>query len=253
MFGNVVFQAWNIYQYVETPAEYIVTDGEIFTDGRIDEFLQIKDIEEISREMEDSVTIKYNGEEAVITCTKLSSAYLKNVYGIEGTGGMKRFYMNEAAFREFKQSLLENDTYIEERDGTVDGIGNIEYTVRYLEQNMTLEGAGDAERSFKSAKIVVVKSGLSEEQPFICTVDDSSEMSKQAVSVQVRFDGHDLDGLHVKSLKRMGCSLVNETEVLVGEYEMKIRLLHIRYGLLSSLICMVGACALWHMVKKSVL
>lgn len=248
-FVNAIYHMGSIYHYVNLPAEYVVMGEGIVTQKSLNAFEQMEDISEVSREMELPVTIKYKGMEAMITCRVLSQEYLENVYEIEISGGTKRYYMNEAAFTELYQNLSESDaSFAMEQEGQTDG--NIEYSIQYSDSSEFYEEDVPVSAVYKAAKLVVVKNGMQQEEPFICTADSGSSLSKEAFTLRVLYQKHDLDGLHVDALRKMGYSIENEEAVISEEYEMKIRLLHIRYGLLSGGICLVAVLALWRLVRK---
>lgn len=248
---NAVYHLGNIYHDVNLPAEYSLTGEGVITQKQIDAFMEIQDMAEVSREMEIPVTIKYQGGEVMLECTMLSQEYMAEVYGMETAGSTKRYYMNEAAFDSFRQSLSESEaSFMMRQESQSDG--NREYDIQYSEA-LEISEEGDAvANTYKSAKLVVITSGIQQEESFFCTVENGSRLSREAIALRVLFQKHDLDGLHVSALRKMGYFIENEETVITEEYEIKMRLLHIRYGLLAGVICLVAVLALWHQVRKYV-
>lgn len=247
--ANAVYHAGEMYGYVKLPAEYVLTGEDVIPQKHVNELVQMEDMAEVSRELELPVTVRYKGKEAVLTCRVLSTEYLEGAYGIEISGGTKRYYMNEAAFTELRQSLSEDEAgfTMEQEANTDEGT---EYSIQYLEDSGIPEENETMTNSFKSAKLVVLKEGMLQEEALVCTAESGSRLTKEAVTLRVFYQKHDLDGLHVEALRKMGYLIENEEKVITEEYEMKIKLLHIRYGLFSGAICLVTVIVLWHLVRK---
>ena len=58
--------------------------------------------------------------------------------------------------------------------------------------------------------------------------------------MRVLFSGYDLDGMRLENLTKMGYEIQNEQILAMEGYEMKIRLFHIRYGILICVACFVA-------------
>lgn len=243
---SAICHLWDIYRYVNLPGEYVLTGETTVTQKRVNELMQMKDVQNVSRAMEIPITIKYRGTEIVVTCTVLSQEYIEDAYGMKLLGSTKRFYMNEAAFNAFCQDLSERNAGFTMEQEQADG--NMEYDISYSEIQEASE-EGDSV-SFQSAKIVVVRDGILQEEPLVFMAEHGSRLSKEAVTIWVLFGKHDLDGLHVKKLRKMRYLIKNEDMIMAEEYEMKIRTLHIRYGLFSCVICLTAVLTLWHLVRK---
>lgn len=256
---GTVYHAWGIYVYVNAPAEYILTADGMVSGKRMDELLQTKDVSKVSRQTEISIFVQYEGAQTTVDCTMLSPDYMAELFGAEVSEGTSRIYMNEAAFAEFKEAISENGGGMADGEGKKSQEGESELTVRYsmgeeavavrdvdrADEDDTGEGTGTDRGmpapKYRSAKLIVRKADREEAESFIYTAETESQLLQEATGLRVRFETHDLDGLHVDNLKKMGYDIENEEMIMEEEYELQMKLLHIRYGLVVCGICIVGA------------
>lgn len=103
---------------------------------------------------------------------------------------------------------------------------------------------------YKSGKLIVVRNDGQNEKALTCTTEAEGRLLKEAFSLRVLFDKHDLDGLHVEQLRKLGYTIENEEAVITEENEIGTKLLHIQYGLLSFGICLIAIFALKHAAQK---
>lgn len=260
---GTVYHAWGIYAYVNTPAEYILTADGMVSRKRMDELLQTKDVSKVSRQMEISAVVQYEGAQTTVDCTMLSPDYMAELFGAEVSEGTSRIYMNEAAFAEFKEAISENSGGMTDGEEKESREGESELTVRYSlgEDAVAVRGVDRADgddtgdgtgtdrgtpvTKYRSAKLIVRKADREEAESFIYTAETESQLLREATGLRVRFETHDLDGLHVDNLKKLGYEIENEEMIMEEEYELQMKLLHIRYGLVVCGICIIGAVMLW--------
>lgn len=243
-FVNVLYHAGKLCHSVQSPVEYQLIRGSTVTNEHIRELAQAEDVVAVSRSLDIPVTVKYQGQETMMTCTMLSRAYMEKVYGIMVSGGEKRYYMNQAAFGEIQTGFMENNVSLEKGDITEYGE---EYKIQYLEEEAGTEEESMQQTVFHPARLIVLKEKTEQETALICTVEESTRLNK-ADSVRVLFSGHDLENMRLENLTKMGYEIQNEQMLDEEEYEMKIRLFHIRYGILICAVCFVTL----HYMKKSV-
>lgn len=243
-FVNVLYHAGKLYHSVQSPVEYYLMHGSTVTNEQLSALAQEEDVAAVSRSFDIPVTVKYQGQETMMTCTMLSKSYIETVYGITASGSEKRYYMNEAAFKEIEAGFLENNVSLEKGDITEYGE---EYKIQYLEEEGALEEDNMPPQTFHSGRLLVLKEKTEQETAFICTEEDGTSLNKSD-SVRVLFSGYDLDGMRLENLTKMGYEIQNEQILAMKGYEMKIRLFHIRYGILICVACFV---ALYYM-KKSI-
>ena len=249
------YHVWGIFHYADTPAEYILSGDGLISNKRMEELMQSKDVSGASRQMEVSVSIQYRGTETILDCTVLSPDYMQGLFGTEIPRGSSRIYMNEAAFAEFQEAISENSKGMayEERTGSEEGDSGL--AVRYSMGEDTVSAAGGdsgdgngtgmAGQHYRSAKLIILKTGGEEAESFIYTAETESRLLQEAAGIRVRFEKHDLDGLHVDNLRKLGYEIENEEVIIEEEYELQAKLLHIRYGLVICGICILGAVMLW--------
>lgn len=265
---GTVYHVWGIYAYVNTPAEYILTGDGMVSQKRMDELLQTKDVSKVSRQMEISVAVQHEGAQTTVDCTMLSSDYMAELFGAEVSEGTSRIYMNEEAFAEFKEEISENSGGMAVGEGKKSKEGESELTVRYSmgEEAVAVGGVDRADADdtgdgtgtdrgmlapkYRSAKLIVRKADREEAESFIYTAETESQLLREATGLRVRFETHDLDGLHVDNLKKLGYEIENEDMIMGEEYELQMKLLHIRYGLVVCGICIVGAVMLWRNIMR---
>ena len=244
-FVNVLYHAGKLYHSVQSPVEYQLIRGSRVTNEHISELVQAEDVAAVSRSLDIPVIVKYQGEETMITCTMLSKSYIETVYGIMVSGSEKRYYINQAAFEEMQTRFMENNVSLKKGDITEYGE---EYRIQYLEEEEGEEEENMPLQVFRSARILVLNEKMKQKTALICTEEDGTRLNK-ADSVRVLFSGYDLDGTRLESLTQMGYEVQNEQILAMEEYEMKIRLFHIRYGILVCVFCFVTL----HYMKKNVM
>lgn len=220
------YHVWGIFRYMDTPAEYILSGDAVVSNQRIRELYQSKDVSAVSRQIGVSVPVRYGGCETAVECTMLSPEYMEELSGSDIPEGGSRIYMNEAAFAEFQAAISENTAY---GDGIGPEKGGQELTVCY-----SLDG------DVRMAKLIVIQTGGEEAESFIYTPETERKLLREAVSLRVRFRTHDLDGIHVENLRKLGYGIENEDMILEEEYEVQTALLHIRYGVVICGICMAA-------------
>ncbi|MCI9411764.1 MAG: hypothetical protein HFG36_06810 [Eubacterium sp.] len=248
-FISVIYHAWDIYRFVNTPAEYVLTGEGTVSQKRVDELIQMGDVAAVSRQMEVPVTVLYQGMSTTVNCSLLSQGYIEKLLAIKLPTGTKRIYMNETAFSEMLQGFSEENEDLTDVESLKPADGSTEFDIRYSMEETMADPKGDGEAasmgasaagSYKSARLNVVKDDGQEEKALACTAEAEGRLFKDACSLRVLFDRHDLDGLHVEQLGKLGYEIENEEAVIMEENEIKIKLLHIQYGLLSFGICLIA-------------
>lgn len=286
-FASVGYHVWEIYVYVDTPAEYVLMGEGAVTNKRVDELRQIEGVERVSRQLEETLHVMYRGVSAEINCMMLSQQYMEGMFGGKMTDGTKKIYMDEAACSVWKQALSDKGGNISELDA-----GGSEFEIRYsgagdaagagagdaVEKGGTGDVSGDAEgaaslddsvsestsvfsgdsgsagiQPSKTAKLVVIKGGEAEgengEAGFACMAETDSRLLKEAYMLRIRFRKHDLDGLQVKGLRDLGYEIQNEGALIEEEYEVKMKLLHIQYGLVLCAVCVIAVWVIGRLIK----
>ena len=248
-FVSVIYHAWDIYRFVNTPAEYVLTGEGTVSQKRLEELIQMGDVAAVSRQMEVPVTVLYQGMSTTVNCSLLSKGYIEKLLAIKFPTGTKRIYMNETAFSEMLQGFSEENEDLTDVESLKPADGSTEFDIRYSMKDTMADPKGDGEavsmgasaaESYKSARLNVVKDDEQEEKGLACTAEAEGRLLKEACSMRVLFDRHDLDGLHVEQLGKLGYEIENEEAVIMEENEIKIKLLHIQYGLLSFGICLIA-------------
>ena len=212
-FVSVIYHAWDIYRFVNTPAEYVLTGEGTVSQKRLDELIQMGDVAAVSRQMEVPVTVLYQGMSTTVNCSLLSKGYIEKLLAIKFPTGTKRIYMNETAFSEMLQGFSEENEDLTDVESLKPADGSTEFDIRYSMKDTMADPKGDGEavsmgasaaESYKSARLNVVKDDEQEEKGLACTAEAEGRLLKEACSMRVLFDRHDLDGLHVEQLGKLG-------------------------------------------------
>lgn len=240
---RTVQQIWGIYQYAAAPAEYIVTAEGAMSGKRVDELLQNKEVARVSRQMKLPVSVLFKGREAVVDCSVLSQEYMQEITGMETASGSSRIYMNEAAYADLQEMVSEGEGTIPEESGQGLAEKGREMDIRYSTgedpEAGDVTGQTEALPNYYWAKLVVYKAGGEEPESFIYTAETDRRLQREAAGLRVQFKNHDLDGIHVENLKKLGYEIENQETVSEEEWELQIKLLHIRYGLLVCGLCVL--------------
>lgn len=136
--ASVCCHVWDIYVYADTPAEYVLVGEGSVSNKRVDELRQMEGVERVSRQMDETIQVKFGGVSSEVGCTGLSQQYIAGLPGMEASegeaefDGTKKIYMNEAAFSTWKQAVSEKGGDISELEA-----GGPEFEIRY-------SGVGDA-------------------------------------------------------------------------------------------------------------
>ena len=189
--------------------------------------------------MEVSITVMYRGMSTAVNCSLLSQDYIEKLFDIKLPAGTKRIYMNGTAFSEMLQGIAEENEDLMDAESLKPADASTGLDIRY-----------SVAETYKSAKLVVVKEDGQEEKAFTCTAEAEGRLLREAYGLRVLFERHDLDGLHVERLRKLGYEIENEEAVITEEKEIGTKLLHIQYGLLSTGICLIAIFALKHAVQQ---
>lgn len=238
-FASVIYHTWDIYRFVNTPAEYVLAGEGTISPKRMDELAQMGDVAGVSRQMEVSITVMYQGMSTVIKCNLLSQDYMEKLLDIKLPTGTKRIYMNEAAFSEMLQGISEENEDLTDVESLKPADASTGLDIRY-----------SMAETYKSAKLIVAKEDGQDEKDFTCIAEAEGRLLREAYGLRVLFERHDLDGLHVERLRKLGYEIENEEAVITEENEIRTKLLHIQYGLLSFGICLIAIFTLKHAAEK---
>lgn len=242
---HIIVQAGGIYRYLASPAEYVLSNQGLISQKHIDDLRRSKDVAFVSRQKEVPITIAYKNSQAALNCTMVSKEYLDERFGASLTEGTKKIFMNTEAYSGFRQTLTEESGGGSELPEPEHIQGGTEFVVRYTVETPSDSSDGmEAPSVYKTAQLIVITDGTLQEEGFVYSSWEESKLLKEADSLRVWFEKHDLDGLHISSLQKRNFQIENEAVVIEEEYQIQIRLLHIRYGLAGVILCLVAVFAL---------
>ncbi len=236
-----IYNGIQFYRLVNTPVEYVLTyaSGNVLSDIKLEELAQSENVCSVSRQVEKSALIKYNMYETSFSYVELSAAYMEAVYGIEESGSMKTFYMNEPAY----EQLLQSTQGVEDRTEQ-------EFTIRYALSSEQTDESNTAAMSYKTARVVVIRDGVTGDVPYIFCKGSSIDMGQNTVCVRVWYRQHDFDGMNRKRLEALGFIVEDENSLIEADYGLKLVLFKLRYEALLSVICMGGAIGMGRSVRR---
>ena len=265
--GSFIYHLAGIYSYVNSPVEYVLSGDRTVSEKKINELMQMESGMVVSRQKNISVTVMYKGLTTTVDCLVISKEYAENILGINTIDGTKRFYMDDETFSEWKRELEESGETGEgiHVEDAVQKNGGMELDIKYMPDEEEIASPQDdggaslsdgssmtvlASPKYKTGKISVIKGGNIKEK-MVFTIGETKDLQKNANSLRVRFQKHDLDGLHVEKIGKMGYSFENQDTVIKDEYELKLKLIYMKYNLLCFVICLLSVCVMTHYLLLS--
>lgn len=240
---SVLYYAWMIYHYVNTSVEYVLTADRAVSTEQVNTLLQLEGVTRVSRQRDIPVMLRYQGAETEVSAVLLSRDYVEEMFDMTLPSDVGRIIMNKAAFSDLQTAWSENRDGMAEIESQKQEDGSMVLDVHYcIAETMPDETAGDdaMEQEERPIRIIVTETAEQREEPFVCLVDTDGSLLRKAQSLRVQYKSHDLDGLHVERLAKLGYALEKEEMILIEKYEVQIKLLHIKYGLLVCVICLVS-------------
>lgn len=225
--GISIYQGINFYIEMKDEAEYVLScdDPRILTDSKIAEIEGKDYVTAVGRQMESSVELSCPWGKESFTCVKLPEKYLKKAYGISGTGSMKIFYLNQAAYGQIVQSAGNS--------------GNKDEDISDWRLDYVLDGTKTG-----TARLVLITEGVSDDEPYVFCQGDSVELADKSVMIRVKVTGEDFDEAAVKQLKNIGFEFVNKEEMQIHDLNQNMGLVRIKYGILTAFLCFFSAACL---------
>lgn len=254
---SILYHAGLIYYYVKTPVEYVLTADHVISTEQIGVVQQLEGVSRISRQIEIPITLQYQGAETEMQAVLLSQEYVEEMYGVKLPSGGRRIFMDEKTFSSVQTEWQDSrEGSVEVKSRKLDD-GRVVLDVRYRIAETTADDLsnddavsnGGVEQLDRPAQIVVAESRVQGEETFVCLADTENRLPREACSLRVQYENHDLDGLHVEQLTKLGYTIENEEMVLGEKYEIQIKLLHIRYGLVICAICLAGVFGLGKVIR----
>lgn len=240
---SVLYYAWMIYHYVNTPVEYVLTTDRVVSTEQVNTLLQLEGVNRVSRQSDIPIMLRYQGAETEVSAVLLSQEYVEEMYDVTLPSDTGRIIMNKAAFSDLQTAWSENRDGMAEIESQKQEDGSMALDVHYrIAETMSDETAGDdvMEQTDRLIRIIVMETARQGEEPFVCLVDTDGSLLRKTHSLRVQYGSHDLDGLHVERLAKLGYALDNEDMILREKYEVQIKLIHIKYGLLLCGICLLA-------------
>lgn len=229
---------FNIYGIIHQPEEYILCiSGLRSLNGYVDEIRKMDDIECVSSQKEATVTFNINNRELSFSCLILSSEYMESVYGFYEKSQMPVFYMTASAVAQ-----MIKDAQLSEKDMDEADVWRVDYVL-----------ASDLLSEESTAKLVFLKTAVSEEKPLIYISEKEGDLLEGADNLRVCMSKGDLDGTRVNQFTRMGFEVVNKEEIQIKSENRERQFLKIKYDGLIAVLCILFIVCLIKYGKEPVL
>lgn len=216
MIGSVIYNGMNVYWNLSTPVEYILSaDSQNITQEAMKKITDTEKVDAASIQKQTSLTIHTVEEELSFECYQISDNYLKNVYHVESSGGMKTFYLTPKAYEKIRKSFENNKN-------------NNEIQSKYQ--------IGDEETG--TAKLVLLEGEMFSDEELAFCQGNSAELSKDCEEIRVYVTKKDLDGMTIKHLENLGYGIQNMEEIQEAEHQLETNFLKIKYEIIIGILCM---------------
>lgn len=214
MLGSAVYNGFDVYHQLLTPVEYTLNaDSQKITREAIKKITDMENVDAVSIQKQMDLTINTTENELSFECYQISDEYLKNVYDIESSGGMKTFYLTPKAYEKVRKSFENNNKVIQSKCQM-----------------------GEEETGI--AKFVLLENGLFSDVELAFCQGNTAELSKDCDEIRAYITKKDLDGMTTKHLENLGYSIKNIEEVRGTEYQLDTNFLKIKYDTVIGFLCM---------------
>ncbi|MCM1498773.1 MAG: hypothetical protein NC124_09945 [Clostridium sp.] len=222
--GLSVHYGISCVQIVNDRTEYVLSGAAEITRADIDLLNSLSDIRCVSRELTESVTIKYQGQETVISGVLVSEEYIEELYGVEKRGGGQVFYMNPAAFLRMEEEMGLSAF-------PAAGQETWELAVTYLPDGQ--EGG-----RYRTATLVVLPDSLHGDEPFICSCDLGAKLSYGTASVRVIRAKQQIEDMTGAQFEKMGFQVEKKEKLVETNYKVQLLLVKLQYSMLLAVVCL---------------
>ncbi len=238
-----------LYRMVQGPAEYVLAGNgqNAVSRTKLEDIQKLPHVGAVSRQAEIAAAIKIQGEEYSFACAVLSEAYMEKAYGIRESRSMWVFYMNQAAYRQLKESLSNPQTLKSDEKNRL----SVRYRAEGQESADAAAADGQSESpQWKMAEIQLVEEGVPQEEPYVFCKGNGLGITGESSRVRVWLSQRELDGMHVERLQGTGLAMENKEAVQKEEFQRELQVNRIGYGMLVSLVSFACAGVLRGFWKK---
>ena len=142
---SVLYYAWMIFHYVNTPVEYVLTADRAVSTEQVNTLLQLEGVNRVSRQSDIPVLLRYQGAETEVSAVLLSQDYVEEMFDMTLPSDVGRIIMNKAAFSDLQTAWSENRDGMEEIESQKQEDGSMALDVRYhIAETMSDETADDS-------------------------------------------------------------------------------------------------------------
>lgn len=192
------------------PVEYVLESGfsEAVLNANLQRIQTLEGVVGVSRQREFSVT----AGNKTLTVTELERRYLTDCYGIEGSDGGSRYWLNREAFSAFL------------------GSGASPVRLTYQKEERTESGEFS------------LFSGFSGEGAFAVSPGSTMTLGT-APALRVMFEHSDPSGGDIRSLEGMGFTVLNQAEMQRHSHETELALTRFTYAAIAALFALTAGLA----------
>lgn len=230
MLGSAIYEGISIYSELHKPVEYILEAD--LTKGSseiIKNLLEIDGVQYAGIQRGNDLTVNISGKGEQIECCYISEEYLKKVYQIKASSGMKIFYLSSKAYN----AMIEK---MEDRKKEKGREFQAEYQL------------GEGERGI--AKFVKMDNELLSGKKIALRCGKAIDFSESNCRVRALITKRSFNGSMEKQIEDLGIMIQNVNTIREMEHFVNLKLLKVKYHIIIGGLCGTVILLFWSMWRK---
>lgn len=231
--GDFLYRCTGVWQFMQTPVEYIVTAAGTVEETQISELREQEHVKTVSRQQMQTVTFSGKNKTVTADCLMLSREYLENAYGIQSGSGANVFYLNRTAWEGLAEAEEDGGEGQKERQKMGEE-RSVSYSISdgLSEKNVSTKSASSENPGGQMGKArAVLVETLPDSKAYVFLAGNTASLSG-GNEVRVQFFGQDLDGMNQKHLTRLGFEVANISDIELGNLKMEMQFMRMQYDAL---------------------
>lgn len=226
MIVTILINGLNMYKTIYTSKEYVLTSAKEISDNGYENLKKIKNISSVSKQKTESISF---GGESFFQCVKVSTKYMKEVFGVKNESGMSCFYVSRKVIDEMKNNPAE--VFGENDDN--------ETKSEKIQENKKTEinYKTEEEEGWKTAAAILLNNSLINDEEVILMPVSDAELSEQINGVRVLVSTQDISGIFEKEVEQKQYSFADNDSLKQVQNESNILLLKIKYEIAIAVLC----------------
>ena len=226
MIVTILINGLNMYKTIYTSKEYVLTSAKEISDNGYENLKKIKNISSVSKQKRESISF---GGESSFQCVKVSTKYMKEVFGVKNESGMSCFYVSRKVIDEMKNNPAEVFGKNDDNETKSEKIQENKKT----EINYKTE----EEEGWKTAAAILLNNSLINDEEVILMPVSDAELSEQINEVRVLVSTQDISGIFEKEVEQKQYSFADNDSLKQVQNESNILLLKIKYEIAIAVLC----------------